>query len=361
VTIKFGPWETFAVTLFALTLIAGLVGKSLTKGVLSALFGMMISTIGLAPIDAAKRYTFGFIELTSGLTLVPVLVGLYAMSEVISAAAGHKGKDIAMVTDYKIKGLGFKFSELKDQIGNYIRACLVGLGIGLLPGIGPSTSNIVAYTVNKSASANPEKYGTGVIDGIVSSETSNSACCGGSMIPLLTLGIPGDGSTALILAGFMLHGVTPGPLLFQTQGPAVYMIFASLIISSFLMLATMYWGMKGFVQILKIPSYLLLPVVVILCVIGAYAVDFRTFDAWVLLLFGLIGLAMQKFGIPLPPLILGFILGDPLETNLRRALQYSQGDITDLLNRPIALMFLGLIVLFFVFSWIRKNRREKKA
>jgi putative tricarboxylic transport membrane protein len=362
VTIRFGPWENFAVTVFAITLIIGLVGKSLTKGLLSALFGMMIATIGLAPIDGARRYTFGMIELTSGLTLVPVLVGLYAMSEVISiSGGGNKGKDTSMITNYKIKGLGFKFAELKDQIGVFIRANLVGLGIGVLPGIGPSTSNIVAYTVNKSASKHPEKYGTGIIDGVISSETSNSACCGGCMVPLLTLGIPGDGSTALLLAGFMLHGVTPGPLLFQTQGPAVYMIFASLILSAFILLGTMYWGLKGFIQILRAPAHILMPLVVVLCVIGAYATSFRAFDAWALLIFGIIGLGLQKFQIPIPPLILGFILGEPLETNLRRGLQYSHGNIADILNHPIALMFFGLIILFFAISFIQKRRRAKRA
>jgi putative tricarboxylic transport membrane protein len=360
-TIKFGPWENFAVTVFALALISSLVGKSLIKGLMSALLGMMIATIGFAPIDGVKRYTFGSIELTSGFTLLPVLVGLYAISEVIASSAGSQGKDTSIISDFKIRGLGFSFAEIKTQVGNIIRSCLIGVGIGILPGIGGSTSNLVAYSVTKNSSKYPEKFGTGVIDGVVASETANNATIGGAMIPLLTLGIPGDGSTALLLGGFMLHGITPGPLLFQTQGPAVYMIFAAMILSSFIMMLVMYGGMKGFVQILKIPAYILLPVIVVLCIIGAYAVNFRTFDAWGLVIFGCLGLLMQKFGMPIPPLILGFILGEPFETNLRRGLQYSNGDISDILNHPIALFFFGMLVLFFGFTGIQKKLREKKV
>jgi putative tricarboxylic transport membrane protein len=360
-TIKFGPWENFAVTVFALALISSLVGKSLVKGLLSALLGMMIATIGFAPIDAVKRYTFGSIELTSGFTLLPVLVGLYAISEVIASSAGSQGKDTTIISDFKIRGLGFSFAEMKTQIGNIIRSCFIGLGIGILPGIGGSTANLVAYSVVKNSSKYPEKFGAGIIDGVVASETANNATIGGAMIPLLTLGIPGDGSTALLLGGFMLHGITPGPLLFQTQGPAVYMIFAAMIFSSFVMMLVMYGGMKGFVQILKIPAYILLPVIVVLCIIGAYAVNFRTFDAWGLVIFGVLGLLMQKFGMPIPPLILGFILGEPFETNLRRGLQYSNGNLADLLNHPIALFFFVMLALFFGFTGIQKKLREKKA
>jgi putative tricarboxylic transport membrane protein len=360
-TIKFGPWENFAVTVFALALISSLVGKSLLKGLMSALLGMMIATIGFAPIDAAKRYTFGSIELSSGFTLLPVLVGLYAISEVIASSAGGQGKDTSIISDFKIRGLGFSFAEMKTQIGNIIRSCFLGLGIGILPGIGGSTANLVAYSVVKNSSKYPEKFGTGVIDGVVASEAANNATIGGAMIPLLTLGIPGDGSTALLLGGFMLHGITPGPLLFQTQGSAVYMIFAAMILSSFVMMLVMYGGMKGFVQILKIPAYILLPVIVVLCIIGAYAVNFRTFDAWGLVIFGILGLLMQKFDMPIPPLILGFILGEPFETNLRRGLQYSNGNVFDILNHPIALFFFGMLILFFGFTGIQKKLKEKKS
>ena len=360
VTIKFGPWETFAVTVFSMSLISSLVGKSLTKGLISAIIGMMIATIGLAPIDSASRYTFGSINLTSGFTLVPVLVGLYAISEVISLSAGSKRSSTQKITDYKIRGFGFKLAELAGQTTNMIRACLIGIGIGILPGIGASTSNLIAYSVIKNASKYPEKFGTGVIDGVVAAETTNSATIGGNMIPLLTLGIPGDGATALLLAGFMIHGVTPGPLMFETHASSLYLIFASMILSSFLMLLVMYGAMRGFVKMLEIPSYILLPVIVVLCIIGAYATGFRTFDAYALVVFGVIGIVMQKFEVPIPPLILGFILGEPFELNLRRGLQYSNGDLTQLVHHPIALAFFGFIALFFGVNALRNRLRKRK-
>jgi putative tricarboxylic transport membrane protein len=359
-TIKFGPWEYFSVTIFALTLIASLVGKSFTKGLLSALFGMMVATIGLAPIDSAKRFTFDSVALSSGFTLLPVLVGLYAISEVLANSSENSGKKSSIITDFKIRGLGFSAAEIKSQLGNILRSCLIGISIGILPGIGGSTSNIIAYSVAKNASKYPEKFGTGIIDGVVASESSNNATIGGAMIPLLTLGIPGDGSTAILLGGFMLHGLLPGPLLFESSAATVYMIFAAMIFSSFIMAILMYTGMRGFVQILKIPAHILMPIIVVLCIIGAYAINFTTFDAWGLLVFGIIGLAMQKFGIPIPPLILGFILEGSFETNLRRGLEYSNGNFFDIFTRPIAVVFLVCMLLSLALPFLRRSLQKSR-
>lgn len=207
-TIKFGPWEYFSVTLFALTLIASLAGKSIAKGLISGAFGMMFATVGMAPIDGALRYTFGTIELSAGFNILSVLIGLYAISEVMHTA-GTLGfeAEATVESNFKIKGLGFTWVEFKSQIVNMIRSAAVGLGIGILPGIGGATSNILAYSLAKNQSKYPEKFGTGIIDGVVASETANNASIGGAMIPLLTLGIPGDGATVMLLGGFMLHGI----------------------------------------------------------------------------------------------------------------------------------------------------------
>jgi putative tricarboxylic transport membrane protein len=293
------------------------------------------------------------VELSSGFTLLPVLVGLYAISEVIAVSGGKTEKNVSLITNFRIRGLGFTWGELKAQAGNIIRSCLLGVGIGILPGIGGSTSNLIAYSVAKNSSKYPEKFGTGIIDGIAASETSNNATIGGAMIPLLTLGIPGDGATAILLGGFMLHGLLPGPLLFQTSSAVVYTIFAAMIFSSLIMMILMYGGMKGFVQILRVPSNILLPIIVVLCIIGAYAINFRVFDAWSLLFFGLAGLLMQKFGVPLPPFILGFILESSFETNLRRGLEYSNGNFFELFTRPIAVFFLVLPAAYFIITAVR--------
>ncbi len=206
-TIKFGPWEYFSVTVFALTLISSLTGKSIVKGLLSALFGMMFATVGLSPIDSAKRFTFGSLQLTSGFNLLAVLVGLYAISEVLSTAGSEQEK--AQVREYKMRGLGFTLKDIKGQGINFVRSSLIGLGIGILPGIGGSTSNIIAYSVAKTSSKHPEKFGTGIPDGIIASEASNNASIGGAMIPLLTLGIPGDGATAILLGGSCCTACSP--------------------------------------------------------------------------------------------------------------------------------------------------------
>jgi putative tricarboxylic transport membrane protein len=357
-TLKFGPWEYFSVTFFALTLISALTGKSIVKGLLSALFGMMFATIGLSPIDSAKRYTFGSLQLTSGFQLLVVLVGLYAISEVFYTASAKK--EPIKILSYKMKGLGFGLSDLKGNWFNLLRSSLVGLGIGILPGIGGSTSNIIAYSVAKNASKHPEKFGTGIPDGIIASESSNNASIGGAMIPLLTLGIPGDGATAILLGGFMLHGLVPGPLLFQQNGDLIFNIFGSMMLATVFMAILMWVGMRLFVKILKIPSHILIPLIVVLCSIGAYALGNRVFDMWGLLLFGIIGLAMKYFKIPVPPFILGFILESSLETNLRRGLEYSNGNYLDVFTRPISAIFLILTVISLGITFVKQYLASKK-
>ncbi|MBR1938817.1 MAG: tripartite tricarboxylate transporter permease [Spirochaetales bacterium] len=355
-TIKFGPWENFGVTVFALTLISSLCGKNILTGLLSAIAGMMFSTVGLDRIDSSVRFTFGMSELTSGFGLLTVLVGMYAVSEVLRIASADPEK-ATVNEEFKMKGIGLTLSEVIEQIPNLIRSSIIGLCIGILPGIGGSTANIIAYSVAKSSSKYPEKFGTGIPDGIIASESANNASIGGAMIPLLTLGIPGDGSTALLLGGFMLHGMTPGPLLFQTNGPTVYAIFASMIISTILMGLVMYFCMRWFVKILKVPSFILIPCIIVLCAIGAYTLNYRSFDIWALLFFGIFGLILSNVNVPIAPFILGFILGGDFEVNLRTGLQYASSDRFMLLHRPIAMVFIILAIFFFIYSF-KKQRRQ---
>ena len=358
-TLQFGPWENFGVTLFALTLIASLCGKNIYTGLLSAVFGMMFSTIGLDKIDSSQRFTFGFNSLTTGFGLLTVLVGMYAVSEVLKTASSDQ-QEGKVNEDFHMHGLGLTGTEIKSQSWNLLRSSLIGLAIGILPGIGGSTANIIAYSVAKSSSKYPEKFGTGIIDGICASESANNASVGGAMIPLLTLGIPGDGSTALLLGGFMLHGLQPGPLLFQNNGSIVYSIFASMLISTVMMGVIMYLCIRAFVKILKVPSFILIPCIIVLCSIGAYTLNYRTFDIWALLFFGIVGLGMATAKVPLPPFILGFILGSDFEVNLRTGLQYAASDHLMLLHRPIALTFVVLAVVFLVISIMKLRAQNKR-
>lgn len=362
--LKFGPYEYFALAFFSLTFISALAGKSLLRGFVSGFIGMALATIGVSPINGFPRFTFGMSQLTNGFDLLPALVGLYAVSEILkSAETKHEVID-APLPLVKIKGFGFTIREFVGQLKNFSIASVIGTCIGILPGIGGGTSNLLAYVAIKKTSKYPEKFGTGIIDGIVASEASNNASIGGAMVPLLSLGIPGDAVTAMLLGGFMIHGLSPGPLLFTNNADVVYAIFAALIVASFVMLVMEFGGMRVFIRLLNIPKHILLPVVLALCVVGAFGVNSRVFDAWGLLMFGVIGYLLEKFGFPLPPVILGFILGPMAETNLLRGMQYSNGDFSVFFRKPISCSFIVLALAYLswsVFSALMKLRRKRAA
>jgi len=357
--VKFGPYEYFAIAIFSLTLIASLAGDSLVKGILSGFFGVGFSLVGFAPIDAYPRFTFGFDELDGGFNLLPVLIGLFAVSEILLAAES-KYKSKKQNHSFSISGYGIPLKEFFGQTWNMIRSSAIGIAIGILPGIGGGTANIIAYVAAKNQSKYPEKFGTGIPDGIVASESSNNSATGGALVPLISLGIPGDTVTAMLLGGLMLHGLQPGPLLFQTAGDVVYGIFASLIVANVVMVIFLYAGMKWFVKCLSVPQHILLPIITALCVVGAYGVNNRVFDVGALLFFGILGYIMMKFNFSVIPLVLGFILGPIAETNLRRGLMLSQGDFTPFLTEPIAAGFL-LVTVFSVAMKVWKSRKQRKA
>jgi putative tricarboxylic transport membrane protein len=229
------------------------------------------------------------------------------------------------------------------------RSTLIGIGIGILPGIGSGTSNIVSYMVAKKQSKHPEKFGTGIIDGIVASEAASCAAVGGAMIPLLTLGIPGDTVTAMLLGGFMIHGIQPGPLLFVSQGPLVYTIFIAMMVSAVMMLFAELFGVRVFVKLLAVPKHILLPIILVLCFVGAFGLGNRIFDVGVIVFFGLVGYGFVKFRIPQTPFIIGLILGPMAETNLRRGLMLSDDNFMDFLMHPISGSFLALSVASVVW------------
>ena len=359
--LKFGPAEYFSVSVFALTLIASLAGKSLIKGLISAALGIMFITVGAAPIDAVSRYTFGFSGLRGGFDILTVLVGLYAISEILSTAANKKAlaAGSGQVMQFSGKGFGFTLKEFLSQKWNFLISALIGTGIGVLPGIGGATSNLLAYTVIKNKSKTPEKFGTGIIDGVVASESANNATIGGAMIPLLTLGIPGDAATAMLLGGLIVHGVQPGPLLFTTHPDVVYGVFAAMVVASILMILVQMFGLRLFAKVLKVPKYYLMPIIIVLCVVGAFALNNRLFDCWSIIFFGLVGYAMSKFDIPLAPMIMSFVLGETIETNLRRALMYSNGDISTFVTSPISCVFLVAAAISIVLT-IRKQLNDRK-
>lgn len=361
--LQFGAYEYFSIGVFSLTMISSLSGGSLVRGLVSALLGMIFAFVGMAPITAYPRFTFGFESLDAGFSLLPALIGLFAISQILEEAAQKKGVKVTTVTNYKIKGFGFSFREFRSQTVNFLRSSVIGTGIGILPGLGGAICNIVAYGAAQKQSKYPEKFGTGIIDGIVASETSNNASTGGALVPLMTLGIPGDNTTAIILAGFMIHGITPGPLLFSTNGLLVYGIFAALIVANLCMLVAEFAGMRIFVRILSVPKHILLPIVGIMCVIGSYGLNNRVFDVWTMLLFGVLGYFLKKLEIPSAPLLLGFILGPIVEVSLRRGLMKSHGDFAPFITEPISgvILFITLLVVAGTIAGEIRKHRKKRA
>ena len=357
--LSFGPHEYFGIAIFSLTLIASLSSGSMVKGIFSGLIGFMFATVGIAPVDAIPRFTFGQVNLNGGFEILTVLIGVFAIAEIIKVAEEvkyEKKATIKQVSMKGIKGFGFSMAEFYAQGWNFVRSSLIGIGIGILPGIGAGTSNILSYIAAKKQSKTPEKFGKGINDGVVASETANNAGIGGAMIPLLTLGIPGDAVTAMMLGGFMIHGIQPGPLLFVSQGALVYTIFAALIVSSVMMLVCEFYGMRIFVKLLAVPKNILLPIILVLCVVGAFGLGSRIFDIWTILIFGLIGYGFVKFGIPQAPFIIGFILGPMAETNLRRGLMLSDNNFMDFLTQPISGTFIGLAGLSIVWHVVQVIR-----
>ncbi|MFU2488132.1 tripartite tricarboxylate transporter permease [Thauera sp. WH-1] len=365
VALSFGPHEYFGIAIFSLTLIATLSSGSMVKGLFAGAIGFAISTVGIAPVDAIRRFTFGLPNLNSGFDLLVVLVGVFAIAEIIKVAEAvrreHKTA-VGQVSMRSIRGFGFSLKEFFEQIPNAFRSASIGLGIGILPGVGAGTSNIVAYIAAKKRSKHPERFGKGCIDGIVAPETANNAGIGGAMIPLLTLGIPGDAVTAILLGGFMIHGIQPGPMLFVSQGELVYTIFAALILASVLMLILEFYGLRLFVKLLAVPKHILLPIIMVLCVVGAFGLSSRIFDVWAIVVFGLLGYGFVKGGIPAAPFIIGFILGPMAETNFRRGLMLSDGNFMGFLSSPISGSFLGLAIAVIVWHlWVAFRGQRSKA
>lgn len=361
VAIKLGPIQLFGMLFFALSLVSVLAGGNLAKSWIVALLGIYLGMVGISQIDGATRLTLGIRKLSSGFSTTPALLGVFVFSSLIaSSLASATNRGTIQTINFKIKGLGFRFTEFKSQIGNAIRSVAIGTGIGILPGIGGITSNLVAYSVAKTCSKTPEKFGTGIIDGIVAPECANNAAIGGAMIPLLALGIPGDGLTALLLGAFELHGFVAGPSLFQKNGTFVYAIFAALALSCILTVIIEYIGLPTLIKTLKVPTNVLMPIVMVLVMVGCFSVNNRLFECWVFLVFSLITYLLKKFKFPTTPLVLGFVLGADCEMYLRRGLMLVNNDVRAFIMDPICFAFIILAVVSTVLL-LNQDKRQKAA
>ncbi|GAK07987.1 LOW QUALITY PROTEIN: tricarboxylate transport membrane protein TctA [Geomicrobium sp. JCM 19038] len=353
--VQMGPFEFFALIFFALSLLAVLAQGSMLKGITAGFIGLAIG-LGSAPVDGLERYTFGVLELKGGISLLPLIMGLFAIAQILSEIrAGDQRKDM----NFSVRGIGIKFAEFFANKWNLLRSSLIGIAFGILPGLGSGTSNLVAYAQTKQASKDKKKFGKGAPEGYYASESANTAAVGGSLIPMLTLGIPGDTVTAILLGGFMIHGIQPGPLFFAENRDIVNVVFIAFFVAIFLVLFFQLFAMRFFTRVLMVPKEYLFPVILVLCFIGAFATNTSSFDIGVMLFFGVIGYILLRSRFPIAPLILGFILGPLLETYLRRAM--STGDVTDFFTKPFSAIFILIGLACVIYTLINEVRSKKRG
>ncbi|MGR3461850.1 MAG: tripartite tricarboxylate transporter permease [Roseovarius sp.] len=343
--LSFGPPEFFALILFSLTIIAGVSGESLLRGALSALLGLLLATIGLDLVYGTNRFTFGDPNLMGGLNFIAVLIGLFAIPEVINMVwhpTGHVGK---------VQKLGSKwvtFAEYKRCFRSIIRGSFIGVFLGSIPGIGAAPAAFLSYSEARRKSPNRANFGKGEIEGVAASEAGNNGVAGATLIPLLALGVPGDVITAIIIGAFMVHGLQPGPMMFVLNVDIIYGLFIGLILSSGILFIVGGLAIRGFRPVADIPKRILMPMVLVLCIYGVFAVNNNIFDVGVMFAMGWVGFIMGRYHIPAAPFLIAFILGPLLEDNFRQSMLMSGGSPDILLRGPITWFFWALTVISIV-------------
>ncbi|WLD93714.1 tripartite tricarboxylate transporter permease [Alkalihalobacillus sp. AL-G] len=364
VAIEFSSVEKFLIILFALTVIASISKGSLLVGIFSGVLGIYLSLIGMFPDNNKLRLVPSGLEeqLYYGFALLPVLIGLFAIAQIMQESeegmkpAAHQKFDFK-----KNKKNKFTFKVFNGQIVNTIRSSLLGTFIGILPGVGGSAASITAYSQAKNFSKKPEKLGTGEPEGVIASEASNNGLTGGALIPLLSLGIPGDSTTAVLIGAFLLQGIQVGPLFITTHPELWGGIVYALIIANIAMFLLMFFFIKYMAKIIYVPKHTIYPIIIVMCVVGSYAInDGVMFDVWTLLLFGVLGYIFIKIGIQIAPFLIGFILGKPGEKYFIDSLKGSDGDLTIFFTKgPIAVVLWLMIIASIVYS-IYSNNKSKK-
>jgi putative tricarboxylic transport membrane protein len=355
--IKFGSAERFMLAMFGLSIIATISGKQIFKGLIAASIGLFCASIGLDPIEGLPRFVFGSNYFISGINIIPALIGLFAISEILNKVYTGDTNKIEKV-DFVKEHMTFK--EFKSSFIDMIKSSAIGTFIGAIPGTGATIASFLSYMEARRVSKHPEEFGKGSVNGIAASEAGNNGVTGATLIPLLTLGIPGDTVTAIMLGALMMQGLTPGPQLFQTQGKLMYTLMIGLIFVNLFMLLQGKLFVRGFANVSNIPTNLLSPILVVLCVVGGFSVNNMIFDVFVMLVFALIGFVVIKLNIPLVPIILGIILGSMAEENLRKALILSKGSYLVFIKKPVSLLFLIFTILALVIPFYINIRTMKK-
>lgn len=355
--LKFSAPEFFMLAIFGLCIITSISGKSMVIGLLSGTLGILIATIGIDDITGTMRFTFGNMNLFSGINFIPVMIGLFAMSQAFIGV-----EDILKKTApaRKVTHVFPKRSDWGTIIKNSIPFGSLGAFVGAIPGVGADIASFIAYGQAKSFSKHPEKFGTGIPEAISAPEAANNGVTGGALIPMLTLGVPGDAVAAIMIGALTVQGLQPGPLLFQNDGPIVYAIFIGLLIANVCMLVLGLNSVKLFTKVLSVPKTVLVPVIFLLCFVGSYALANNIFDVIVMLFFGIVGYFFQKLDVSSSPAILGLILGPMAESNFRRALLMGRGDYGTFLSTGICWVFFILIIISLLLPFIQKKLLQRK-
>jgi putative tricarboxylic transport membrane protein len=354
--LQFGPPEFFALTILGLSVVSGLSGGSLLKGFLSCSFGLFLATIGTDGITGGERFTFDTTILLGGINFVTAMVGLLAVSEILIEAE-EPFKEYKGHVGYRgMKEEMPKFALFKKSWFNLIRSPIIGTIVGALPGAGATIAAFLAYGEAARTSKEPEKFGHGAVEGLMAAECANNASTGGSMTVLLSLGLPGSNTTAMMIAAFMIHGMQPGPLLLSSRPDIVYGIFVAMLLSNLFLLVLTIVAIRLFLELNRLPYSVFSAAIVILCVIGAFGLNNSMDDLFIMFAFGIIGYVMRKFDIPVAPAILALVLGDMAELALRRSLLLSLGNPLILVSRPISVVLLAGAVFSIVYPLIKKPK-----
>jgi len=355
-----GPWEYFSLCFCAITLVASLSKGNIFKGVMSAGIGLLMGCIGMDPINGATRFNFGSMYLSSGISTVAQMLGMFAMCQIIRDSARGEAK-MPEADLVSMKGLGVRLKDIAENIKTIAFAFVSGLWIGFLPGMGSGISNMVAYGYAKSISKEPESFGKGNPAGIWASETANNASLGGALIPMMALGIPGDGITAMLIAGLTIHGLQAGPLFMTEQPDLAMLIFACVMVAAIITFLVQVLTKRWFPYILKVPYHYLYTVILIICYIGGYGISNTMFNIYVMLALCFLAIFMNVVELPTSPLVLAFILSNKLERYFRQGISYSHGSYAEFFTRPISALLLAVSVLCVVAPLVSERRKKKKV
>ena len=366
VALKMGPTEICSVILFSLGLIVALESKSIIKGLVAGCLGILVSCIGMDPIATAERLTFGVIDLEDGISILAMGIGMLALSEVFlhlhrmvfQSQGEHSSTGIHFSDKPEDKNLSL--AEIKASMKSMIRSSGIGTFLGIMPGLGAILAAYLGYGAAKKSSKDPDSYGKGNLDGVAAAEAAASSVCGANLVPLFTLGIPGNVAAAMLIGAFVIHGVTPGPLMFEENGEVVYGIFASILIANFLNLFIGSAFLRGFAKVMCLPQYYIFPVISLICITGAYVETSSFFAVVVMLIMAFMGYFFKVLGYPFITFIIGFILGPKLELSLQQMLVISDHGLLIMFMRPVSAVFMTLTLVIFARAMYKKYKESAK-